>query len=85
MPDWKALFPLHTIFFFFALAKIFLIQKVIYQTSLIHVSDVQITCFKLAKFFKIRLLKMLLAGTLENIDSSICHSELNSENQDLCK
>lgn len=28
---------------------------------------------------------MLIAGSLENIDSSICHSELNSENQELCK
>lgn len=28
---------------------------------------------------------MLIAGSLENIDSSICHSELNSKSQELSK
>lgn len=28
---------------------------------------------------------MLIAGSLENIDSGICHSELNSESQELSK
>lgn len=36
-------------------------------------------------FLKIRLLKMLVTGSLENIDSNFCHSKLNSESQELSK